>query len=124
MKKQYLVALTLSALILSCKKETLSSDVSACGVKDPVKNLSWLKEMIEDEENRPNQLTIRKFEYKGQTYFDWSLLVMSCMACRVYDCDGNVLSFGEVYDENEYSDFVEASRGATSKIIWRGKDAF
>jgi hypothetical protein len=106
---------------VSCRNDTLSSRFSACGVDDPVRNLSWLKEKIEANPDQSKQLTVRMFDYKGTTYFDWSLLVMSCMTCAVYDCEGNLLRFGEVYDERELNDFVTASRGAASKVIWRGE---
>lgn len=86
--------------LLSCDKNDLSPEnaalaYSACGVKDPANELPWLKEIIHKAENGPDKFsdagTVQLITYQGQSYFIYQKYVMSCMACLVYDCQGNKL---------------------------------
>ena len=126
MKHFCYLALALPLALLSCKKESPAARVSACGVKDPGTNLPWLREMIEEEKEKEHgsSATIRLFEYKGTTYFDYTNSFMSCVICRVYDCDGNPVSLNEAYGEDEYPDFINTARGSSAIVIWKGKEAF
>ncbi len=126
MKRNFYAAVVLAAVCLSsCKKdEEPGRNISACGVRDPARNLSWLKEMIEDEKRHsPGFLpVIRMFEYKGETYFDYTNSLMSCIVCNIYDCSGNRLTPMDIFtDEKEYPGFVEMARGKSTVVIWSGK---
>lgn len=96
-----LFSLFLFGLFLcSCEKNDLSSQESAlldsaCGVKDPVKELPWLKEIVSKAETGPDKFslagTVHLINYQTKAYFVYQRYIMSCMACEVYDCQGNKL---------------------------------
>lgn len=116
----YLLLFSICWLFASCKKEE-GANVSACDVKDPVSNLSWLKEILDDagRKKQDGMLIVKMFEYKGETYFDVALPIYSCMTCNVYDCGGNRLSgTGFIETEEEHTEFVKASIGESSVVIW------
>jgi hypothetical protein len=86
--------------LLSCDKNTISPEdtamlYTACGVKTPTEELAWLKNIISKAENGPdkssNAGTVQVIHYQGQSYFVYQKYVMSCIACLVYDCQGNKL---------------------------------
>jgi hypothetical protein len=96
----YFSCVILIFVLLSCDKNDFSPEdaalvSSACGVKDPTKELPWLKEIINKAENGPDKFseagTVQLINYQGQSYFVYQKYVMSCMACLVYDCQGNKL---------------------------------
>jgi hypothetical protein len=90
--------LILVLTVFSCTKNDLSPEESAslhttCGVKNPVKELPWLKAIIDHAEKGPDKGlyagTILQVTYQDQAYFIYQKYHMSCMACEVYDCQGN-----------------------------------
>ncbi len=117
----YVLLLTLS-LAVSCKKDE-RVDISACGVKDPVNNLPWLKEMV-DEAKRAgtaNITTIRKFEYKGNAYFTYYQAHLSCMNCIIFDCSGERVTPGALFTEEEYQELAGESYGPSAILVWPGR---
>ena len=96
-----LYSLFLFGLFLcSCEKNDLSSQESAlphavCGVKDPLRELSWLKEIVSKAQSGPDKFslagTVQLIHYQDKTFFVYQRYIMSCMACEVYDCQGNKL---------------------------------
>lgn len=126
MKLNFYAAVALVAVCLgACKKnDDPGRNISACGVRDPARNLGWLKEMIEEEKKRSSGMfpVIRMFEYKGEAYFDYSNSLMSCIVCNIYDCSGNQMTPADVFtDDKEYPGFIETARGSSAVVIWSGK---
>lgn len=94
----YLFLILFLAAFSSCKKDKPiadplqgNSDVSACGVKDPVNNLAWLKkEILEARKGGTDKyLIVTMAEYNGETYFNSQLAYSSCWVCNIVDCGGN-----------------------------------
>ncbi len=115
----YVLLLTLF-LTVSCKTKTHSPEVSACGVKDPVNNLPWLKQKVDDAKSAGtvSMLTIKKFEYKGNTYFHYYEIYMSCLYCIFFDCSGEQIIPGELFTEEEYKEFTKELFGPSVTFVW------
>ncbi|GAA4469102.1 hypothetical protein GCM10023189_55480 [Nibrella saemangeumensis] len=64
--KQISVTILLLA-ILSCNREEVIPNT--CGVKRPLRDLSWLRTWIEASKNVSADVTIYSARYKGQTAF-------------------------------------------------------
>jgi hypothetical protein len=114
----------LAFALLSCNKNELSPEETfmahtPCGVKNPVKDLPWLKEIINKAESVTERGTyagtIHLVEYEGQSYFIHQPYVMSCMACVVYDCEGNKLPV--ISEPDKHMALIE--RMSEKNIIYR-----
>jgi hypothetical protein len=111
-------------VLLSCDKNDLSPEDkvlidSACGVNDPIKELAWLKTIVDNAEKGPDKGlyagTVQKVHYQEKTYFIYQKYIMSCMACLVYDCQGNKLDI--LADPEIHMAIIE--RMSEKNIIYR-----
>ncbi len=120
MRNYYLIALLLPLIFSSCKTKTHSPEVSACGVKDPVNNLPWLKQKVDDAKSAgtASMLTIKKFEYKENTYFHYYEAIMSCTNCVIFDCSGEQVIAGDLFTEEEYKEFTKELFGPSATFVW------
>ena len=87
MRKYYFVALLLPLVFYSCKTKTHSPGVSACGVKDPVNNLPWLKQKVDDAKSAgtAGKINIKKCENKGKGYFFYSWASITLTQLLIFD---------------------------------------
>lgn len=118
--KKLLLASSL-VLIFSCKDDTVSSRLEVCGVKDPVRNLPWLKAKIDSlkKEKQDHMLTVTVGKYKDEIVFDYTILYMSCNICNVYRCDGSRLDLTK-FTQEEMQEFLKTLRGEGTRgpVIW------
>ncbi|GGB82737.1 hypothetical protein [Dyadobacter sediminis] len=123
MKKLVLPVLIVCSL-LSCKDNTVSSNVSACGVNDPIRNLPWLKNLIEKaiDDKEANMLTVTLLEFKGRPILNYSTLYMSCYGCINYECDGSRVDISK-FPEQELKEFQALINDTSGKktILWPEK---
>lgn len=77
--------------VLSCKEEDPDKSIEVCGVKDPVRNLSWLKDLIEkiSQDKLGKFATITLLDLNGEPVFNYQSIEMSCIGCVTYHCDGS-----------------------------------
>ncbi|KAA0989062.1 hypothetical protein [Dyadobacter aurulentus] len=117
----FLITLLIS---LSCKDENPASKLTACGVKDPIRNLPWLRELMDKAkaDKQEDMLTITLVEIGGEQVINYSLLHMSCIGCVAYHCDGSRLDW-ENYSQEELKEFQENIWGDKGKriILWPEK---
>jgi hypothetical protein len=110
--------------IFSCKDNTVSSRVEVCGIKDPVRNLPWLKAKIDSlkAEKQDDMLMVTVGKIKGEAVFDYTMLYMSCNVCLVYRCDGTRVDLSK-YTQDEMKEFVSTVRGDGTRgpVIWPEK---
>lgn len=110
--------------LLSCKEKTISSNLEVCGIKDPVRNLPWLKAIIEDAkaQKQDDMLTVTVGKINGEIIFDCSMIYMSCIGCMAYHCDGTRLDPTK-YTQEELKDFLDTIRGEATRgpVIWPEK---
>lgn len=123
MRKYYFVVLLLPFIFFSCKKKTLSPTISACGVKDPVNNLPWLKEIVDEAKSTgtASTMTIKKFEYEGNTYFNYYEAHLSCMNCVIFDCSGERVIPGALFTDEEYQELTGELYGPSVVLVWPGR---
>ena len=117
-------------LAVSCKKdrveEQLTSPIQAsvCDVKYPVRELPWLRKLVEEarEENKDKILTIKLYEVNGKPVFNYYLSYMSCFGCISYLCDGSRidLSLLSVAEMDEYNNKIVRQTGNTT-VLWPEK---
>jgi hypothetical protein len=127
MKQPSLVILIL-VWIMSCKDKPSSpapfSDLVACGVKDPVQNLPWLKKIIDDAKSRKDDqfLTITMFEIDKKPVFYKYISYESCWGCVFFLCDGSLIDQGKL-TATELDDFQKKKLGnfGTSVVVWPQK---
>lgn len=131
MKKLSCLLVMLSLVAFSsCKKDKriidplrLNSEVSACGVKDPVNNLQWLKEIVQEakKDGSDKYLTITKADYNGNTYFDSWLGYSSCWKCSIFDCGGNRVE-KKNFTQQQWGELTQALDGKEAEIVWGRRD--
>ncbi|MEQ9403285.1 MAG: hypothetical protein RIM99_06870 [Cyclobacteriaceae bacterium] len=111
-----LVAVFLFVLFQSCDED--STDVSGCGVDDPLSELKWLSELKNDFDQRmqPAAVSITMYTYKEASVFE----INSCIGCAdnlvsVYNCEGEVIcEFGGIAGLNTCEDFATT---ATNPVL-------
>ncbi len=122
----YLLMMSFLVAYSSCKKEDriidqlgLNSEATACGVKDPLNNLGWLKKIVQDAKKggADRYLTISMVDYNGGTYFESWLGYSSCMGCAIYDCGGRTIDFQSITSQQR-SELIQALRGDESTVLW------
>ncbi|SDE50210.1 hypothetical protein SAMN04487996_105219 [Dyadobacter soli] len=111
-------------LVFSCKDKTVSSTLEVCGVKDPVRNLPWLKAKIDSSKSKKaaEMLTITLAKIKGETVFNYSTVYMSCIGCVAFHCDGTRLD-PKKYTPQEMQDYMNTilGDGTRGPVIWPEK---
>ena len=119
MKRLCVLLGILSLLLSGCKDNHSQENLSACGVKDPVNNVSWLKQLVEEarQEREDSYLTIRMFDFEGQTYFSYYKSYMSCIGCVIYDCNGTRFDFAG-FSAGKQQDMIAAIFDENSVVIW------
>ena len=107
--------------LFSCKKNKTSIDIAACGVNNPVTELSWLKDLIKKakDTHEENITTVTLFEWNGKSVFNYYVSYCSCSGCVNYYCDGTKLDMSK-FTEAETKEFREKLFDASGKkrIIW------
>lgn len=121
--KNFLLLLLL-ILVFSCKDNTVSSRLEVCGIKDPVRNLPWLKAKIDSSKamKADEMLTITVAKIRGETVFNYSTIYMSCIGCVAYHCDGTRLD-PRKYTPQEMQDYMNTILGGGTRgpVIWPEK---
>jgi len=125
-KLLYLFVISSLAAFSSCKKDKPIEDpllrnpeASACGVKDPVNNLGWLKKIVQEAKKNETDkyLTIRMAEYNGETYFDSWLSYSSCWGCVIYDCGGSLIT-SQNFTARQKEELLQALNGESAVTLW------
>lgn len=123
MKTLILTFLLISSL-LSCENKSVTSKTEACNVKDPVRNLPWLKNLIEKakQDKEAGMLTITLWEFRGRPVFNYYKSYMSCIGCIHYNCDGSLIDKAK-FTEQESEEFNAAflDNSVRKTIIWPEK---
>lgn len=110
MKKSIIPILICFIIGFSCGVKEYPA--SACGVNDPIENLTWLKQLAENASGGglSEYAYITQAKYKGKRVFYLGSCCPNCnWALILYDCEGNRLN-----DEISFDDLEE------SKVIWHG----
>ncbi|WP_234734643.1 hypothetical protein [Tellurirhabdus bombi] len=76
---------------LSCKKESDLSPKEACGVRDPLNNLKWLRKKMDQlrQDKEEAITTVILIKVNGQSYIQIYKSYMSCSYCTLYTCEGD-----------------------------------
>jgi len=110
--------------LLSCEHKSVTSKAEACNVKDPIRNLTWMQDLIEKaiDDKEANMLTITLLEFKGRPIFNYSTLYMSCFGCVNYECDGSRVDMSKL-SEQELKEFWALINDASGKktVLWPEK---
>ncbi|MDR3339415.1 MAG: hypothetical protein LBT25_04850 [Candidatus Symbiothrix sp.] len=98
---KYLFLFTICLLLFSCKQDVQDVNteqyenhtVTACDVKDPLKNFTWLKELIKKAETDKTGNywgTVWLVKYNGQDFFVTNMMLGSGgILYWIFDCSGN-----------------------------------
>ncbi|WP_266364820.1 hypothetical protein [Tellurirhabdus rosea] len=119
MKSFFLLLATTILLTASCRDNADLSPNRACGVRDPLDNLPWLKAQMDDfrQKKQEGVVTVTAYEYKGQQYIVVTPLYLSCYFCVVHTCDGTRFDPGTMTTAQR--ELVEAiSREGKSTRLW------
>ena len=76
---------------MSCKDKNPASEQSLCGVKDPLRNLPWLRDLVEEsKKNKTSEyLTVAVVKIGEDSVINFTYMYMSCIGCVSYHCDGS-----------------------------------
>lgn len=100
MMKKNVTILCLIALFLSCKKSK-NDDAVACGIKNPIQNLSWLSKKVERFSGGSQLNSVVLYQHKGNQIIQVNQSVSSKMY-DVYNCSGESLMFDDANGLNDY----------------------
>lgn len=118
MKSAKLLLFVFLFMAVSCEKDDKND--TACGVDNPLENISWLndiKEVFEMDAGLQRQ-RITQYKYHGNDVF----LIEECYQCAdalqiVYDCEKNIIcEFGGIDGRNTCPDFV--SHASNEKVLY------
>ncbi|SFG35424.1 hypothetical protein SAMN04487988_10367 [Algoriphagus hitonicola] len=115
MKINYLVAFaTMLVFSFSCQEK--ENPIQACGVENPVANLTWLNERVEELESTEfgrNYSYISEVLYQGQTLFMEGNCCPNCNSVfTYYDCQGNL-----------FEDEIASTEVTENKLIWKSESS-
>lgn len=109
--------------VTSCKTDDDNGLSNTCSVSNPVEDLSWLKERIDDikQSSQVDEFYVSQITYKGQTVF---IIRDCCAACNsvttVSYCSGElVFNLNDEDDKEEYTKFIVSNQG---DIIWTSQN--
>jgi len=117
MKKTILTLTLLLLTMLSCKDDDDNLLSNTCQVSNPIEDLDWLKEKIEELAQTDSEF-LKYFYVSQNTYMDKTVFIFPncCPSCNtvvpVYDCEGNHIGF--VGDENISTNILN-----NDTIIWK-----
>ncbi|MDR7127748.1 hypothetical protein J2X69_000076 [Algoriphagus sp. 4150] len=94
-------------LLLFCLSFSFACDVNhdpsiACGVRDPIENIAWLRQWAEESANHSDAeySYIKQANYKGERVFFWgSCNPASLWALVLRDCSGNPIEGEYTFDD-------------------------
>jgi len=111
-------------IFCSCKDKTPYPADNVCGVTDPVRNLSWLRNMVEEAKRRKeeNLMNIVAVKVRGETIINYYMLYMSCIGCISYQCDGSKFDMSKLTqaEMQEYQKNVWDTSG-NRIVLWPEK---
>jgi|GEM_PF-3739901 len=87
----------MSLLMSSCKKEDQFSEVSVCESSDPMRQVKWLQQIVQGEENL-NEVSV--YQYKGTNIVLVQSMLSSCWGCHFYTCEGESYVRPDDWDSN------------------------
>lgn len=111
-------------LLLSCKDKNATSKPEICGVRDPVRNLPWLRDLVEEakKKKQDQMLTLTAVKLGDETIVNYYLAIMSCIGCVSYRCDGSRIDLAKLTQQElvEYQNAV-VSQTTGNVILWPEK---
>ncbi|WP_419211908.1 hypothetical protein ACNR9Q_14325 [Maribacter sp. X9] len=101
------------ATLTSCESDDNQNDTTSCNVKNPVKELDWLREAIAEVEDDPYSFYVMA-AYKGKTVFYYG----NCnpvinYASTLMNCNGDSLG----YTADNYDSLKDIT------VIWNPEDS-
>ena len=118
MKKAFLSVTLLLLIILSCKNDDDNLN-NTCNVSNPIEDLAWLKEIIEDikQSTQVDESYIYQATYQRKTVF---IIGNCCAVCNsltlVAYCNGEfVFNLDNEDDKDAYTKFLASYQG---NLIW------
>jgi hypothetical protein len=122
--KTSLPVFLLLIILLSCKDKTPASATEICGVKDPIRNLRWLRELVDEAKRKKEDgfMTIVAVEVGGETVINYYLSYMSCIGCVSYHCDGSRFDMSN-YTQSEIQEYQKNIWGTSGNrvVLWPAK---
>lgn len=100
-----LICLLLIVSAGSCKKKAVvdeNKDLTACGVKNPIQNLSWLNAKFKSLAGGSNMNGIVLYRLNGSEVIEIQGSVFSSTNQHQYYCDGTKLNLDEPSAFNEF----------------------
>ncbi len=102
--KLKIISILLLACMIGCKKKDVSYDqnTTACGTKNPLANLAWLKNEFQDIANYPDMNGIVLYEYNGEEVINIYKSYYSSTYGRPFYCNGKQMQFNSGDDLKNY----------------------
>jgi hypothetical protein len=99
----------------SCRKNDNSILLipEACGVKDPINNLPWLKLKIQTFKDVP-LMELYQYRYNASTIFVFYSSLQSCMECESYDCEGKKIQWTSYQTQQDFM-----TKRTDKRLLWK-----
>jgi hypothetical protein len=115
MRSLSLVLFTVATLTICCKKSNTSNPNDVCGVKNPLSDLPWLKQKIDDLRAESLSGQVRRYRYNGEDVISIQAWIQSCYPCTLYTCSGRVLT------QNDNPDVIQAVMNNLDELVVIGE---
>ena len=125
MKKSiFIIAIFALISLVGCEKKYertiwVNPDIECCGVKDPLNNLEWLKEIYDMrfkqyEELEPSIYTYEYIFLFGNDSISTNYVVRKANMCSdswfgIYACDGTFIDGGVFYNETLINEILDSN---------------
>lgn len=117
LKRLQALVFCMGILLTACKT---NAQTDMCYIEDPIKELEWLQDVIQRQENLnvDRKADIFEYTYHQEKYF----MADMCVGCPdfitvVYNCKGDVVcESGGITGKNTCPDFEEES--ISKRLIW------
>jgi hypothetical protein len=110
--------------LLCCKDNNPVNEQTLCGVKDPVRNLPWLRDLVDESirNKTAEHLTVAVVRIGEETLINFTYIYMSCIGCVSYHCDGSRMDWSKYTQEQleKYQNDIFKEDGK-KVILWPEK---
>lgn len=91
--------------LASCTDESdpdSRGSLSACGKKDPMNELQWIKEEMNYFVGGPDVNAVVLYNYQGMDVLEFQATIFSSTNTHDYNCEGEKLYLNEQFDYQDY----------------------
>lgn len=96
--RRSLTIVVFSLLLTFCSKKKELNPGDVCGVKDPLNNITWLKDKLIDLKKESLSGQVLHYRYNSEDVIIIQTWIQSCYPCNMYTCTGRQITHNDDAD--------------------------